>query len=75
MTLGWKRDITAEDLYQVLPEDESEELGRQLELFRFFYKWCICDYVIIFLYKDSIRVRESRNKNNLIHLLAFFNFL
>ncbi len=35
MKLGFKRDITAEDLYRVLPEDESETLGRKLEMFSF----------------------------------------
>jgi len=32
MKLGFKRAIRAEDLYQVLPEDESETLGRKLEM-------------------------------------------
>lgn len=32
MKLGFKRVIAAEDLYQVLPEDDSESLGRRLEM-------------------------------------------
>ena len=32
MKLGLKKVITAEDLYEVLPEDESEKLGKQLEM-------------------------------------------
>ncbi len=35
MKLGFKKVITAEDLYQVLPEDESETLGRKLEMLFF----------------------------------------
>jgi len=33
MKLGYKRDITEDDLYHVIQEDESENLGRKLEMF------------------------------------------
>lgn len=47
MKLGFKREITAEDLYQVLPEDESETLGKNLEMFSFFLnKVIFLDYLI-----------------------------
>ncbi len=32
MELGFKRGITKDDLYKVLPEDDSETLGRKLEM-------------------------------------------
>lgn len=45
MKLGFKRAITAEDLYQVLPEDESKTLGKKLEML-FFLKLLIFGYLI-----------------------------
>ena len=31
MRLGYRRDLQFEDLYQVMPEDESEKLGLKLQ--------------------------------------------
>ncbi len=49
MKLGYKKAITYDDLYRVLPEDKSENLGRKLEMFVntsiHFLLFC-CDYFI-----------------------------
>lgn len=31
MSLGYQRDLQVEDLYRILPEDDSHELGLKLE--------------------------------------------
>jgi len=42
MKLGTKKELQIEDLYQALPEDETEKLGLKLQ--KYFTSLCIFTY-------------------------------